>query len=192
MANAKHGGGGWLRGALAQEESLCYRSSLSFTLKKKFYPLLEEEGIYSPTVVVFRDSLANGHSLLDLSQPQDLSVVSVISVAAVRDPELVVSRDGEEIYKHGEDRTDMKKKMRVVLRAAGREGHRRIILGALGCGAFGNPNKEVARCWKEVLAEAEFSEWWESIIFAVMEDGDRKDGDGNYGVFLRELDGMLV
>ncbi|KAL8747696.1 MAG: hypothetical protein Q9184_007563, partial [Pyrenodesmia sp. 2 TL-2023] len=74
MANAEHGGGGWLKGAIAQEEALCYRSSLSFTLKRRFYPMPDRSAIYSPTVVVIRESLAKGHRLLDLSHPAKLPV----------------------------------------------------------------------------------------------------------------------
>lgn len=192
MANAEHGGGGWLRGALAQEEAMCYRSSLSFTLKRRFYPMKDEEGIYSPSVVIFRENIADGHRLLDLSQPDKLEVVSVVSVAAIRDPETVFKENGEEVYNRWKDKLLMKKKMRVCLRIAAREAHRRLVLGALGCGAFGNPRGEVVKCWKEVLGESEWEGWWESVMFAVLEDGGTEDGEGNFGVFWRGLDGVVV
>ena len=192
MANAERAGGGWVNGALAQEEALCYRSSLSFTLKRRFYPMGAEEAIYSPSVVIFRDSIAKGHRLLDLTQPANLRVMSVFSMAAIRDPDTIIKSDGGEVYKVWKDRLLMKKKMRACLRVAGREAHRRLVLGALGCGAFGNPRSEVAKCWKEVLEEIEFRGWFESVTFAVMEDGGRKDGDGNFGVFWRALDGLVI
>ena len=192
MANAKHGGGGWLKGALAQEEALCYRSSLSFTLKRRYYPLGDRDAIYSSRVVVIRDNLSCGHGLLDLSQPQRLPIVSVVSVAAIRDSELVVGKDGIEIYKLAEDEELMTTKIRTALQIAGMRGHRRLVLGALGCGAFGNPRRAVARLWKAVLSEKEFAGWFKSVVFAVLEHEGTKDGNGNFGVFFRTLDGTMV
>ena len=193
MANAYHPGGGWLHGALAQEEVLCYRSSLSFTLKRRFYPIPDKAGIYSPTVLIIRESLAQGHDLLDLSHPEELPVLSFVSVAAIRDPAISRTLAGKEKYEHDRDRDMMKEKMRVILRIAAATGHRRLVLGALGCGAFGNPRAEVARCWREVFEEGEFEGvWWESVVFAVMEEGGKWDGDGNFGEFWRDLDGAEV
>lgn len=198
MANAHSAGGGWKRGALAQEETLCYRSSLSFTLKLRYYPLPELAAIYSPTVLVFRKSLSDGHELMPLNEPENFPVVSVISVAALCMPDVVMSSDGTKTrrqkYKRASDREIMKEKMRLTLRTAAVNGHRRLVLGALGCGAFLNPREEVADCWAEVFEESEFrGGWWESIIFAVMDDlGQGKSGDGNYGVFYRRLDGKMV
>ncbi|KAL8636000.1 MAG: hypothetical protein Q9228_006557 [Teloschistes exilis] len=194
MANAKWAGGGWLKGAIAQEEALCYRSSLSFTLKHRFYPMAERSAIYSPTVVVIRQSLSSGHSMLDLSKPDELPVVSVVSMAALRDPP--VQRrlgDGEEIYSNNNDRELMRSKIRMILRVAAAKGHPKLVLGALGCGAFGNPKNEVLRLWKEVFAEPEFDGgWWEDVVFAVMDNGAGKDSNSNYGVFWRGLDGLEV
>ncbi len=193
MANAYHSGGGWLRGALAQEEALCYRSSLSFTLKHRYYPIPEAGGIYSPSVVVIRESMAQGHGLLDLTKPDDLPIVSVVSVAAINGPKVSKDAGGKEEYAYWGDREVMKEKMRVVLRIAAVNGHRVLVLGALGCGAFGNPRREVVQCWKEVFAENEFhGGWWETVAFAVMEPGEDKDGNGNFGVFWRGLDGVMV
>lgn len=193
MANAEHAGGGWLHGALAQEEALCYRSSLSFTLKIRFYPLPAHSGVYSPTVVVFRESLASGHRILNLSKPEELPVISVVSVAAICGPKIRKIAAGEERYRDPADREMMKEKMRIVLRIAAHNGHRRLVLGALGCGAFGNPRGEVAQCWKEVLTEGEFAGgWWESMVFAVMEKGEGTDGSGNFGVFWRALSGLEI
>lgn len=193
MANAHHSGGGWLHGSLAQEEAMCYRSSLSFTLKFRYYPIAEAGGIYSPTVVVIRESRSSGHGLMDLSKPESLPVFSCVSVAAIQGPAIEKDARGKEMYRRAGDREIMKEKMRVVLRIAAVNGHRVLVLGALGCGAFGNPRGEVVECWKEVFLESEFQGgWWEQIVFAVMEVKGTKDGDDNFGVFYKGLDGMMV
>ena len=194
MANAHWAGGGWMKGALAQEEALCYRTSLYLTLKHRFYPMAPKAAIYSPTVVVVRDSISNQHRLLDLSQITHLPVVSVVSMAALRDP-AVLRRvgDGREIYAEPADRELMRAKMRMVLRVAAAKGHRRLVLGALGCGAFGNPRGEVVGLWKEVLLEPEFGGgWWEEVVFAVLDTNRDQDADSNYGVFFRGLHGLEV
>jgi len=122
-----------------------------------------------------------------------LPVLSFVSVAAIRGPAIAKTLAGAEKYKHAGDRDVMKEKMRVVLRIAAATGHRRLVLGALGCGAFGNPRVEVARCWRGVFEEQEFQGgWWETVVFAVMEEGGNWDGDGNFGVFWRDLNGAEV
>lgn len=193
MANAYHSGGGWLHGSLAQEEAMCYRSSLSFSLKYRYYPIPEAGGIYSPTVVVIRENRSSGHGLMDLSKPESLPVFSCVSVAAIQGPAIEKDASGKERYKRAGDREITKEKMRVVLRIAAVNGHRVLVLGALGCGAFANPRGEVVECWKDVFSESEFQGgWWQQIIFAVMEAGGTKDGDDNFGVFYKSLDGVMV
>ncbi|KAL8879259.1 MAG: hypothetical protein Q9192_008271, partial [Flavoplaca navasiana] len=194
MANAHWAGGGWMKGAVAQEEALCYRTSLYLTLKHRFYPMADRAAIYSPMVVVIRDSLAKQHRLLDLSRIEELPVVSVVSMAALRDPSLVrrVS-DGQETYAKASDRELMKAKIRMVLRIAATKGHRQLVLGALGCGAFGNPRGEVVNLWKEVFLEAEFGGgWWKDVVFAVLDTNTDQDADSNYGVFFRGLHELEV
>jgi len=189
MANANHAGGGWQHGALAQEEAICYRSSLAKTLHRKHYPIPDDAAIYSPTVLLIRDNMKHGHDLLDFRDPSQLDVVSVISCAAVCQPFLKKDASGRPTYRDQKDVKLMKEKMRVVLRTAIRNKHRQVVLGALGCGAFGNPRHVVASMWKEVLREPEFQGgYWSEMVFAVL---DAK-GESNFKVFRDELDGLLV
>ena len=191
LASEKHAGGGWLRGAMAQEEALCYRSSLSFTLKRRFYPIRDRDAIYSPTVLIMRENLDQGHGLMDLQRPDLLPVVSVVSVAAVRRPEILKANPPR--FKHMADRHMTKDKMRAVLRVAAYNRQRRLVLGALGCGAFANPKQEVADCWAEVLQEQEFQGWWERIVFAVLETaGGPAMSTGNFDTFRNKLQGLRV
>lgn len=172
MANATSAGGGWTNGAVAQEEAMCYRSSLSFTLKMRYYPLPEAGGIYSPTVLVIRENMKNGHRLLDLTQPYKLPVIAVVSVAAIRDPETVRDKQGISRYRKTGERALMEEKMRMILRIAAYNGHRKLVLGAFGCGAFNNPRHDVAESWVKVLCEREFDGgWWEEVCFAVLDGG---------------------
>ncbi|KAL8815544.1 MAG: hypothetical protein Q9223_005325 [Gallowayella weberi] len=197
MANAKWAGGGWLAGARAQEEALCYRSSLYLTLKHHYYPMNDRAAIYSPRVLVIRESAERSHRLLDLTNPNNLPIISVISMAAIRDPPVLRKKvnDGaqeeEELsYAAPADRELMRSKIQLVLRIAAAKGHRQLILGALGCGAFGNPREEVVKLWKQVLLEPEFrGGWWQDVVFAVL---DQDAADSNFGVFHRELHGLEV
>ncbi|KAL2867615.1 uncharacterized protein BJX67DRAFT_371939 [Aspergillus lucknowensis] len=90
FANHRKPGGGWLNGAMAQEESICYRSSLALSLHRRDYPLNLDESIYSPFVLVMRGDQASGHHLLvsPADPPENLPVVSAISVAALYRPAL--------------------------------------------------------------------------------------------------------
>jgi uncharacterized protein (TIGR02452 family) len=196
MANATHAGGGFKHGALAQEESICYRSSLIFTLKLRFYPLPDQSAIFSPRVLIIRENLVSGHDLLDLRVPADLPVLSVISCAAVCQPALkkdftipaTASGTARLTYAHQKDKQLMLSKMRIILRTCMINDCRKVVLGAFGCGAFANPPGEVAEMWKTVLSEPEFGGWWEEIVFAVL-DGRNDD---NFTVFKMVLDGLRV
>ncbi|KEF56489.1 uncharacterized protein A1O9_08070 [Exophiala aquamarina CBS 119918] len=194
MANAIHAGGGFRTGALAQEEALCYRTSLYFTLKLRHYPIPDKAAIYSPSVLVIRDNLTRGHDILDCRDPRQLPLLAVVSAAALFRP-LVnhvlanPSEESSELYADADDRLLMAEKMRVVLRTAIRNKHRQIVLGALGCGAFQNPPREVSQLWADVLREPEFSGgWWEDVVFAVLSDQRNR----NYWWFEHTLDGLMV
>lgn len=207
LASEKSPGGGWLNGALAQEECLCYRSSLYLSLHKSFYPLQSVSALYTPDVVIIRESFSQGHRLLvPRLDNTTLPVVSVISVAAIRRPDIDVVKvdlgNGKfseySVFARRADRVLTKDKMRISLRVAALKGHRKLVLGALGCGAFKNPTSVVADCWLEVLQESEFAGgWWEDIVFAVLDkgsDGDNaaRDKKGNFIVFYDTLHGKVV
>lgn len=190
MANAKYGGGGWKYGALAQEEALCYRTSLIKTLHRKHYPIPDDAAIYSPTVLIIRESMSQGHDLLDFRDPSKLDVISVISCAAVCQPTLQKDAQGTPAYRDQKDIKSMKEKMRVILRTAIRNKHTQVVVGAFGCGAFGNPNHVVALMWAEVLQENEFQGgYWEDLVFAVL---DGKTIGSNFQVFHSTLDGISI
>lgn len=92
----------------------------------------------------------------------------------------------------------MLNKIRLTLRVAAIKGHKKLVLGALGCGAFHNPREKVAECFLRVFEEPEFrGGWWEEVVFAVLDTdtGEGKggpQGSGNFGVFYRGLNGVVV
>jgi uncharacterized protein (TIGR02452 family) len=53
-----------------------------------------------------------------------------------------------------------------VLAVAAAHGHRRLVLGAWGCGVFGNDPAIVAATFRSVLRA---SPWFEEVVFAVLD-----------------------
>lgn len=194
LASDTHPGGGWQTGAMAQEEALCYRSSLSLSLHKHYYPWTAEQGIYTRDVVIIRSSTSDGHALLAPKiAAADLPLVSVLSIAALRRPKVVdVPTPGggqRKGFANREDALLTRKKMRLALRMAASRGHDCLVLGALGCGVFRNPVEDVAEAWKEVLGENEFEGgWWREVWFAVLDVGN----EGNFDAFEKTLGGVEV
>ncbi|KXG50769.1 uncharacterized protein PGRI_063410 [Penicillium griseofulvum] len=184
FANANTPGGGWLKGATAQEEQLCYRSTLIGALQPRLYPMGDLECLYSPNVIVYRNSADNGYSFMSADDRLHLNPsVSVISMAARNRPDLTADKSD---YIEPGQRHLMVDKMRLILRTAAVNNHRRLILGALGCGVFSHPTQKVADCWKEALEKAEFKGWFEQIHF-VIKDGTHEE---NLAVFTKTLDGL--
>ena len=170
MASDKGPGGGCRSGALAQEETLCYRSTLYHTIDKPdCYPLPPLSGMYSPGVVVYRQEIKDGFAPYD--DPNEWFVLSVVTLAGLRKPEL--DHTGN-FYATQSLQRLMENKIRQMLRIFVLHGQEHIILGALGCGAFGNPPGIVARTFLNVLKESEFQGVFRSIVFAVMAGNGRQ------------------
>ncbi len=176
FASAKNPGGGFLNGAMAQEESLAASGCLYRTLlaHEEYYAgnrvcgtmMYTDHAIFSPDVIFFRD----GRFSL-LKEPVRASVLTLPAVNMGQ-----VIRRGEDI---GEAERVMRRRMMLALAVFADQGCRHLVLGAYGCGVFCNDPQKVARWWKELLAE-HFPSAFETIVFAVLD----RSADGRcIGVF---------
>lgn len=78
------------------------------------------------------------------------------------------------------NREFVRPKMRFVMRVFQAKGARRVVLGAWGCGAYGNPVGEVVSSWRDALLgsrrgkKGETDAGWkgiEEIVFAIGDTG---------------------
>ncbi|OBS24272.1 hypothetical protein FPOA_04818 [Fusarium poae] len=162
-------GGGFLNGANSQEESLCMRTTLYPSLKDEWYRIPDLASIYTPNVLVFRDE--EGEDL----DKKDRFYVDCITAAMIRTPEYEMDSEGVATYANKKDRELAQNKMKAVMRVALMKKTKRLVLGAWGCGAHGNPVGEIARLWKAVLMPKHdklkgTKERWEQldeVVFAI-------------------------
>lgn len=178
MASPLRAGGGILTGATSQEESLCIRSTLLPSLRDEFYRIAEDAVIYTPDVLVFRD-----HNLVDLARTERF-FVDVCSCPAVRFPEVENGR-----YAVEADQETMLGKIRMIMRVAAGRGCKRLVLGALGCGAYDNPVRQVAEMFGKVIQGNRMcgkEESWdgvEEVVFAIRGAGSHDKIQGFKEVF---------
>ncbi|MBV8251351.1 MAG: TIGR02452 family protein [Chitinophaga sp.] len=179
FASAKNPGGGFLGGAVAQEESLALSSSLYGTLMANFEMyeynrnrstmLYSDYMIWSPDVVFFRN---DDGDLLE--QPYQLSVVTspAVNVGAI----LNVRRE-ELPYVEAV----MLQRMDKVLALMYYAGMQHLLLGAWGCGVFRNDPRKVAQYFATYLAPGgKYSRCFKSVVFAVL---DRNHDGVNINAF---------
>lgn len=182
FANARQPGGGYWLGAGAQEESLCRASGLyPCLLKRDFYrqhrmnrsSLYTDHLIYSPGVPVFRNDIG---ALLEEPWPANF-----ITSAA---PNATIMRlTGE--FDAGKVAAAFESRIRKVLAVGASMKRPSIVLGAWGCGAFGNDPGMVAGVFSRVIRE-EFTNSYRKIVFAVL---DRSAGQKRISAFDRALAG---
>jgi uncharacterized protein (TIGR02452 family) len=165
FASAKCPGGGFLTDACAQEESLARCSALFACLSGNgMYELHQLAGdpmytayaVYSPDVPVFRDDA--GYLL---PEPYLCSFVSSPAVNA----KAVLRRNrarGLEI------REAMWERILKVLAIAAKHGREALVLGAWGCGAFGNDSEEIASLFERSLNDC-FAGAFRRIVFAILD-----------------------
>lgn len=161
FASARNPGGGYLRGARAQEEDLC-RSALLYTCLLEAPDYYEAHRastdlryshrvIVSPGVPVVRDDRG---ALLARPYP-----VTFLTSPAPNAGQLARRSPGVDV------RGVLAERAVRVLAAAARHEVRALVLGAWGCGVFGNDPADVAEAFEGALAR--YGAAFERVVFAV-------------------------
>lgn len=164
FASAKNPGGGFLRGTMAQEESLAYASALYATLtphsemyeynRRNFSALYSDWMIYSPRVPVFRN---DDHSFIQKPYLVSFLTSPAVNAGAVRQNEPNKVHLIEPINRE---------RARKFLWIANKKNHKLLILGAWGCGVFQNDPREIAEMFNDLL-KSEFANCFERVILAI-------------------------
>ena len=205
LASAVHPCGGYNKGWSAQEESLCYVSTLSQVLYQygtarqargagvehrcEAYPLDRNfGGIYAPCVRFFRKNSKSYFAFRE--QPFDCSVITVASLANRAKDEM--SEDETRFFNADGTMNEQgleieRNKIRTIFRLAVEGGNDSLVLGAFGCGAYHLLPSEVSALFEETLKEEEFDGAFKKVVFAIFE-GKGKRGritgkDGWFGPF---------
>ncbi|CAG7581380.1 MAG: gp114 [uncultured marine phage] len=176
MASYKRAGGGVRKGARAQEECLFRCSNLFDTVSQDFYPLSEDEGLYTKDSVFFKNRYYN------LMEEFTVDVVTVAAVNLNKNSYFDKSKNKwiEGIVEKEDDyQLVTESKIKLTLDLASKNECENIILGAWGCGVFKNDPSEMCDMFKNVLNEYSFN--FKNVIFAVINDHNSV-GD-NYDVF---------
>ena len=169
FANPHEPGGGFRRGAIAQEECIC-RTSVLFNILDD--DRLSEMYVNVPPGELFSDymSLAKSvpmfrgddYEFLDAPFPADF-----ITCAA---PMAKLYSGSKEKLNHV-----LEKRIRKIVQCAAENEYEVLVLGAFGCGAFGNDTRNVANMFKKVLFKEKMRFFFKKIVFAIYSSDNEKD-----------------
>jgi len=165
MASYKRPGGGVANGARAQEECLFRCSNLIHSISNEFYPLALDVALYTKDAIFFKDK--NYLNVDDI-------VCDVITIPAINLAQPVSNY-----------RIVTKDKIRLMLSLAYKNNVKTIILGAWGCGVFGNDPNDVSKYFKEILVEECYSSYFENVLFSII--NDHNSVGNNYDIFSKIL-----
>jgi uncharacterized protein (TIGR02452 family) len=180
FASAKNPGGGFLRGAQAQEESLARSSGLYSSLLKcpEYYDfhrfhgslLYSDRIIYSPGCPVFR---TDDGTLLEQPYLVDFITSPAPNAGAIwkNQPE-----NGEKIPEVLCDRGAK------LLSLAAYYNCDALVLGAWGCGVFQNQPSMVAQMFADLLLDkSQFGGRFKSVLFSVLDSTGTKSTFTEFG-----------
>lgn len=147
-------GGGFMRGSIAQEEAICHESILypvlnhmHDTYNKNRYDtnhgLYYNRGLYSPNVIFIRN--------------QDTKQADVITCAAPNKNAMQATNQ--------ENLEALSSRIEFVLKMAADNQVETLILGAFGCGAFGQDAGIVSVFFMELLKK--YNGVFQNVIFAI-------------------------
>lgn len=169
FASHKNPGGMFIKGSRAQEECLCHESFLYNVLDKmwdEYYHwnnehlnrgLYVNRGLYSPNVVFEHDMKISKFDVITCAAPNKKAAQKYQNVSDKENSLALYSR------------------IRFVLDIARDNEVETLILGAYGCGVFGQDAEEVAQIFKELLPYYDFKK----VIFAIPQ------GNGNFEKFVK-------
>lgn len=189
FASARHPGGGFLRGAHAQEESLARSSGLYYSLRQypQFYEfhraqettLYSDRMIYSPACPVLRDDEGNW-----LAQPYQVDFITSPAPNAG-----AVTRN--EPANRGRIVPTLTGRAGKVLALAAHHRCEALVLGAWGCGVFQNDPATVAQIFASYLhPDGVFGGRFQHVSFAVYDTSHARDTIGAFATRFADFPGV--
>ena len=159
FASYKNPGGRFLEGSSAQEEALCHESFLYSVLSRlvdRFYnwnnfnknkSLYMNRGLYTPGIYFMRGKEFKKADVITCAAPNKAAAQTYLKVSDVENYRVLKSR------------------IKFVLDIAKDNNVKTLILGAFGCGVFGQDATEVAEIFKEYLDTGMYG--FETVVFAI-------------------------
>jgi hypothetical protein len=199
MANGFNPGGGYTRGAAAQEENMFRRTDCHFSLRR-YDTIIQDETSKSKCKWVYtqtQSNLINGvnkYVYLDMKKarvcirgPEDY-LRADLGYPLLKDNEVfpfyelraaAVNLTGrEEMYDH----VETCKRIAAQFNTLRVYGVRHVVLSAFGCGAFSNPPEDVAKAYYDELMK--LHTYFDVVVFAIFYAGT---GLNNYSVFDKQF-----
>jgi uncharacterized protein (TIGR02452 family) len=170
FASAKNAGGGFINGAIAQEEALAISSSLygSQTITNGYYDLhrsikscvYTDTMIYSPNTMFFRD--VNGKLLV---KPNACNIITsaAVNTGIVKQREPKVIKSLPEL---------MERRIDKLFALALQNKNETLILGAWGCGVFQNDPKLIAELFAKQL-NGKYKNQFKHVEFAIFSRNEK-------------------
>ena len=167
FASAKNPGGGFLGGALAQEECIARASGLypSLLTAMEYYNyhrqlstcLYSDHMIYSPAVPIIKDEGGQ-----ELDEPVCITIVTspAVNAGVVRRSE---ENNVEKIV------PIMRMRVEKLLALCQHKQQTTLVLGAWGCGVFQNDPEDIVQLFQEALT-GQFANQFKRVVFAVKTD----------------------
>ncbi len=188
MANAYVPGGGYVEGAVAQEENMFRRTDCHFRIGADEYDGQRDR--YHPEMTRLL-SAQDGRVYLDTEHPRVcIRGSEVRSRTDLGYPWLSADqvfpffelRAAAQDLRDGSDFDSIEARKRIVAQLETLRDHqiRHVVLGAFGCGAFRNPADRVSAIYREEITAR--SEDFAVIAFAIFSAGY---GPGNFPPFAR-------
>lgn len=162
FSSYKNPGGMFISGSGAQEECLCHDSFLYNVLREfvvEFYDwnnrhktkaLYLNRALYSPNIIFCKDGAHTPCSVITCASPNKSAAQKYQNVS------------------DDENTKALKSRIRFVLDIAKDNNVNTLILGAYGCGVFGQDPVEVASIFREYL-ETSHKNCFEKVVFAIPE-----------------------
>ncbi len=195
LANPVNPGGGVRRGAKAQEEDLCRRSSLLVSLESA---KAEAYYDYNRSLETFMGSHALMiHPQVEIIKDENGFLLTETTIVAVMTCAAPMLTGGMEGMTQKQYETMVYDRITGMLKVAAYLGYERLILGAFGCGAFGNDAAIVSDLFCKALKEFNFdgmreSDVFRSIDFAVLSRSAQqynfREFSRNFSDFYRDED----
>ncbi len=172
LASGSRPGGGICDGANGQEEDLCRKSTLYLSLSSETAKAYYEYGnhldsrlntdsvMVSPHVLVIR---GENEELLDT--PYEVAVITCAAPMIRMGLEGKTEKEYEELLYN---------RVKGIITVAATQGYKNLILGAFGCGVFGNDARLVSSIFKKVFDELPLNPFTH-VDFAVLCKDEKTD-----------------